>query len=133
MDKYCQFLKDIARHPSVEAHRPRILLITPPPINEHQIVVANIAKGVNSLNRLAGTTKKYAEACKQTAEELGVPAVDVWTAFMTAAGWKEGDPLLGSSDVERSLELEKLLLDGTIYTLSILMCFRCYADWHFRL
>lgn len=38
--------------------------------------------------------------------------LDVWSIFMEKAGWKEGEPLVGSKKIARSEILEKLLNDG---------------------
>jgi len=51
--------------------------------------------------------------------------VDLWTGFLLAAGWKPGDPLLGSVRVPRSDELGKLLPDGLHFSAEgNKLCFR---------
>lgn len=54
----------------------------------------------------------YADACRGIGEELNLPVVDLWGAFMSKAGWKEGEPLTGSIDVARNEVLQNLLRDG---------------------
>lgn len=62
--------------------------------------------------RKASQTKKYADACRQVGNALNVPVADIWTAFMTAAGWVEGQPLPGSRDAPANKKLQALLSDG---------------------
>lgn len=112
LQRYCQILKLLCLSPSVVAHDPTVLLVTPPPVNEYQMNIQDALKGYTIPRRTAANTKMYADACRQVGKELNVPVVDLWQAFMTRAGWKEGDPLTGSRHVERSKVLETFLLDG---------------------
>lgn len=93
----------IVRHPLVSSHTARLILITPPPFDEHQS-----GDGI----RTAEHTKKYADACRQVGKELGVAVLDLWLVFMTKAGWKPGQPLAGSKAAERNKVLGELLHDG---------------------
>ena len=102
--EYSSNLEAIVRHASVAQHEARAILITPGPVNEHQLA---------NPGRTAANTKKYAEACREVGAKLKVPVVDLWTRFMTAAGWKEGQPLIGSKDVAPSHVMASLLSDGT--------------------
>ena len=43
--------------------------------------------------------------------------LDVWSIFMAEAGWKEGEPLVGSKEIARNEVLEKLLSDGELLIL----------------
>jgi isoamyl acetate esterase len=103
----------------VIAQKPKILLLTPPPVNEYQLTIRDALKGCTMPQRTAANTKKYADACRQVGEELGLPVVDLWRAFMSKAGWEEGEPLIGSGDRERNRILESLLQDGI-----------CHIDHH---
>ncbi len=47
--------------------------------------------------------------------------LDVWSIFMASAGWKEGEPLVGSKKVARNQILEKLLSDGEFLEIAVLM------------
>lgn len=96
----------------MKAQNPRILLITPPPIDEYQLEIADLLKGYKVAQRAASNTRKYADSCREVGKALDVPVVDLWMAFMKAAGWEEGQPLTGSKDVERNETLRKLLSDG---------------------
>ncbi|RJE18371.1 hypothetical protein PHISCL_09291 [Aspergillus sclerotialis] len=105
-------LKTIIHHPATVVQNPRILLITPPPINEYQLEGFDESKGEVHPTRTAKYTKLYAEAVREVGSELKVPVADVWTAFMKAAGWEEGKELPGSRDLPNSDVLQELLTDG---------------------
>jgi isoamyl acetate esterase len=110
LDRYSENLKLLCLHPSVVAHDDvKIILVTPPPVNEYQL---EEVIGFTTLRRTAAHTKKYADACREAAEKLDLPVVDLWQAFMSKAGWKEGEPLTGSRDLERNEVLDNLLRDG---------------------
>ena len=72
----------------------------------------DLVEGRTDPIRSAEHTKKYADACHEVAAEVGVVVLDVWSIFMAKAGWKEGEPLVGSKKVARNEVLEKLLSDG---------------------
>jgi len=38
--------------------------------------------------------------------------VDLWTGFLDAAGWRQGDPLLGSTNVPKNDKMGELMHDG---------------------
>lgn len=99
-------------HPSVTAHCPSIILVTPAPVDEYQMMVRDALKGYTMPQRTAANTKKYADACQGIGEELNLPVVNLWRTFMSKAGWKEGDPLTGSVDEPRNEILQNLLQDG---------------------
>jgi isoamyl acetate esterase len=54
----------------------------------------------------------YSARARQVAEDLGIPYVDLWTGFLEAAGWKEGEPLIGSTTVPKNDRLGRLMPDG---------------------
>lgn len=110
--QYRENLVKIAMHPAVQAHRPQLILITPPPVEERLGLANDQEKGINVVRRTAENTARYAEVVRQVGKELNVPVLDVWTAFMEEAGWKEGEPLPGSSSIEQNPVLVELLHDG---------------------
>ncbi|CAA3008102.1 GDSL esterase lipase At5g45920 [Olea europaea subsp. europaea] len=77
------FLKK--RWPSV-----RILLITPPPIDEDGRLQNPFVENESGLpertNEAAG---RYAKACLAVAAECGIPAVDLWTKMQQIPGWQK--------------------------------------------
>jgi lysophospholipase L1-like esterase len=117
ISQYKQNLETIITHPLVVAHKPRIILIAPPPINEHSIMLAN--PGVE-LARVAATTKTYAEAACELGKKLNVPVVNLWKVFMARTGWTDAwgteEPLPGSMSVAQHDALVELLSDGTALT-----------------
>lgn len=112
-DKYKQNLRGIATHELVKAHGPdlKIILVTPPPINERQLT---------RKNREAKIANEYAAQVRVLARELrdegltNVRCLDLWNIFMKKCGWVVGDPLLGAKDVEEDPEtgLATLMSDG---------------------
>jgi lysophospholipase L1-like esterase len=112
--EYKQNLETIITHPLVVAHKPRIILVAPPPINEHSTMLTN--PGVE-LARVAATTKTYAEATCELGDKLGVPVVNLWKVFMAKTGWTDSwnpdEPLPGSMSVAQHDVLVELLSDGT--------------------
>jgi lysophospholipase L1-like esterase len=131
-------LEKIITHPLVVAHSPRIILVAPPPVNEHPMWVYEQSQGLTSLARTAATTKSYADAAVQVGKKLGVPVVDLWKAFMAKArfdheAWKTGDPIPGSLDMPPNDELVKLMHDG-VFRRSTLHQSQCsqIAGLHFN-
>lgn len=117
LHEYRKNLRDILEHPSVVAQKPRLILLTPPPVNEYQLEEADLVKGNKDPLRSAEHTKEYADACRQVGAEVGVVVLDVWSVFMAKAGWREGEPLIGSKKLARNEVLEKLLVDGEFLVL----------------
>lgn len=94
------------------AHGAQVILITPPPVDERLCLATDKMKSIDVVRRTAEHTARYAEAVRKVARQLEVPVLDVWYAFMKAAGWKEGDPLPGSSSIPQNPVLVRLLHDG---------------------
>lgn len=112
LDDFKQNLRDIVWHKTVTAQKPRLIIITTPPINEYKLEEHYLAAGISDRSRTAANTKKYADACRDIGKELNVTVLDIWSIMMAKAGWKEGEPLVGSKHVERSKILDDLLVDG---------------------
>jgi len=112
INRYIQNLKALLVHSSVKEHEPRLILVTPPPVDEYQLEEAGLECGNPEMQRTAEHTKKYADACRMVGAELGLAVVDLWSIFMAKTGWKHGKPLTGSKSVERSKVLGTLLSDG---------------------
>jgi len=85
LQEYKENLRSLITHETIEAHQPRIILITPGPVDEYQFFARQ---------RTAEHTKLYADACREIGKELGVPVLDLWSVFMAEAGWRKGEPLL---------------------------------------
>jgi isoamyl acetate esterase len=119
--EYKDNLTKIITHPKVTAHNARIILIAPPPINEHLWWPRDQSNGYTSKTRIASTTKIYADAACEVGAALGVPVVNLWKAFMDktmfkADTWKSGDPLPGSLEIAQHEALVELLYDGRLHS-----------------
>ena len=112
LDKYCDYMLAIIKHPALAVHKPEIILITPGPVDEYQLEPTDVANGHGGLQRTAANTQRYARACRDLGNSFDLPVVDLWTLFMNAAGWEEGQPLTGSKEVARNDVLGRLLADG---------------------
>lgn len=112
LDDYKKNLTAIIQHPATKAQNPKIILITPAPINEYQLESFDASKNLPHPSRTASRAKLYAEAVRDLAASLDVPVVDLWTACMASTGWKEGQPLPGSRDLPNDARLQRLLSDG---------------------
>lgn len=125
LPEYKENLKKIITHSLVAAHNPRIILVAPPPVNEHLLWLKDQSSGRTSLARTAATTKTYAEAACDVGLELDVPVVNLWAAFMNKASfdpgtWRVGDLLPGSQDVRQNDQLVELMYDGRLHVLVLL-------------
>ena len=97
------------------AHSPRLILITPPPVNEYQLEEAGRTKGYvegQPTDHTAQNTRAYAIACKEVGQKLGVTVLDLWSVMMSKVRWNEGDKLIGSKEVPNNEGLESMLSDG---------------------
>ncbi|KAF9691721.1 hypothetical protein EKO04_010354 [Ascochyta lentis] len=117
LDEYKANLEKIVTHPQIVAHSPRIILIAPPPINEHLWWPRDQESGYSSVSRTAATTKEYADAVVELGTKLDLPVVNLWKAFMAKAsfqiaGWEVGDLLPGSLDAAQNDALVELMYDG---------------------
>ncbi|KAF3938152.1 hypothetical protein ABW19_dt0200406 [Dactylella cylindrospora] len=97
-------IRAFVNHKNLVAHGAKAIIVAPPPYDEH--------KARESRKRNAATTKKYAEAAAEIAAETKTPLVDLWNIYMSYAGWKVGEPLLGDINVPKSDKLDELLSDG---------------------
>ena len=114
LDQFCHNLEEILQHSAIRAHKPRLVLITPPPVNEYQLDEVNVEKGYVEADRRAETTRRYASRCRELGVQLGVAVLDLWSTMMAKAGWKDGEKLAGSKDAPRNTELDKMLVDGEL-------------------
>lgn len=119
MEEYKANLEKIITHPQIVAHNPRIILIAPPPINEHLWWPRDQESGYSSVSRTAATTKVYAEAVVELGARLNLPVVNLWKAFMAKSGfqidaWKIGDLLPGSLETAQNDTLVELMYDGKL-------------------
>ncbi|XP_002197827.5 isoamyl acetate-hydrolyzing esterase 1 homolog [Taeniopygia guttata] len=79
LEEYAANLRSMVQYlKSVDITADRIILITPPPLQESAWEKACLAKG-DKLNRCNATTGQYAQACVQVARECGTDVLDLWT------------------------------------------------------
>ena len=112
LDEYKKNLTKILTHPAVRAHKPRLILITPPPVEERRLEMKVQSQGYPKLNRTNDCTKTYSDAAREVGRELGVAVCDIWNAFVTRAGWKTGEPLPGGMGLPENEALKEFLHDG---------------------
>lgn len=113
LDEYKKNLVKILTHPAVQAHKPRLILIIPPPVEERRLEMRVKSQGYPKLNRFNDCTKIYSEAAHEVGKELGVAVCDLWSAFVARAGWNTGEPLPGQMGLPENEALKELLHDGT--------------------
>ncbi|KAI1608800.1 SGNH hydrolase-type esterase domain-containing protein [Exophiala viscosa] len=109
LERYKEYLTKIATLDRLNLHGTKIIMITPAPVDEWQF---------SRLERTATTTRQYVTACREVAQTLNLPVIDLWTIFMSKAGWtpNSNHPLIGSRDAPRSKVLGELLSDGLHFT-----------------
>ncbi|XP_054034768.1 isoamyl acetate-hydrolyzing esterase 1 homolog [Dryobates pubescens] len=79
LEEYAANLKSMVQYlSSVGITQDRVLLITPPPLQEAAWEQACLAKG-ERLNRSNASAGQYAQACVQAARACGTDVLDLWT------------------------------------------------------
>jgi len=116
LDQYKKNLVRIITHPAIQAHKTRVILVTPPPVEERRLDHRVKSQGYTKLNRSNERTKQYADASREVAGDMDVGCLDLWTALMSKAGWKPGDPLYGSRDLPENSAIRSLIHDGLHFT-----------------
>ncbi|OLN93948.1 Isoamyl acetate-hydrolyzing esterase 1-like protein [Colletotrichum chlorophyti] len=118
LKEYKENLIKIVTHPNVTAHQAKILLVTPPPIDEIRITKLDLAWGHPQATRTSKISAEYTQAARDVAAEVpGVTLIDLWQALMDHAvsntpGFKVGGPLLGTPELGEQGGLADLLPDG---------------------
>ncbi|PBP17839.1 ubiquitin carboxyl-terminal hydrolase 19 [Diplocarpon rosae] len=120
LEKYRANLEGILTHPSIIAHDPTILLVTPPPINEVHLQEQDFAKGQAAVSRHQAVTAKYADVVRHIAEDATnkkVVLVDLWAALMKEAArftpnYVDDGTIIGSLEKGDNQGLRALLNDG---------------------
>lgn len=80
-------LKAIISHPLIQAHSPKIILVTPGPVDEATSRIMNVEWANSDEPRRVSWTREYRDAVKKVGEEEGLGVVDIWSAFMGACGY----------------------------------------------
>ncbi|KAI1376678.1 SGNH hydrolase [Hypoxylon crocopeplum] len=117
IDRYKENLIKIITHDHIKAHNPKILLVTPPPIDEIRITALDLGWGHPQATRQAAVSAAYSETARKVAAEIpGVVLIDLQKALMDKAISLTTDldvsgPSLGYPGGKRGA-LEQLLPDG---------------------
>ncbi|KAK1660048.1 SGNH hydrolase-type esterase domain-containing protein [Colletotrichum godetiae] len=117
LEQYKQNLRDILTHPTIRAHNPKILLVSPPPLDEIRMLERDLEKGHGQASRSAAVSKTYSDAALSIAAEVpGVVPIDLHEAVMRRAesmtiGSSRSSLPLGHPGGERG-GLEVLIPDG---------------------
>ncbi|KAF7547782.1 hypothetical protein G7Z17_g7483 [Cylindrodendrum hubeiense] len=119
LETYKDNLTKIVNHPRITAHKPKILLVTPPPLDQIKVTGLNMAAGHSQAVRTSAISASYSEAARQVARENpGVVSIDLWKAIMDKAiemapgDYQAGGPWLGSPENGKQGGLDVLLPDG---------------------
>ncbi|KAJ2988982.1 hypothetical protein NUW58_g3698 [Xylaria curta] len=106
----------VITHEHIKAHNPKILLVTPPPLDEIRSFAIDLEKGHKERVRTAAISAQYSETVRQVAAEQGVMLIDLQKAVMEKAismtpDYDPSGPPLGYPEGKRGA-LERLLPDG---------------------
>ncbi len=109
----------------MEAQNPRLILITPPPVDEY------LFEKAKENDRRAEHTRTYADVVQELGLTYSFPVVDLWKLFMNKAGWSGEEPLIGSKSTAKNDVLPELLSDGMYERSFLLTCNRVqkYNDY----
>ncbi|KAI1457268.1 SGNH hydrolase [Annulohypoxylon moriforme] len=117
IDQYKKNLIKILNHDHIKAHNPKILLVTPPPIDEIRITELDLAAGHAQAVRQAAVSASFSETARKVAAEIpGVVLIDLQKAILEkavslTADFDASGPPLGYPKGKRGA-LEQLLPDG---------------------
>ncbi|XP_022978753.1 GDSL esterase/lipase At5g45920 [Cucurbita maxima] len=90
LDEYKQNLISIVSFLKKQWPATRILLITPPPIDEEgRLQNPYIVNPLNEPERTNNAAGDYAKACIAVAAECGVSVIDIWTKMQQLPGWEK--------------------------------------------
>lgn len=119
IETYKENLGKIINHPHIRAHNPKILLVTPPPVDEIKLQEVDVAYGHPAAIRSSAISTSYSEKAREVARENpGVILIDLWQAIMGEAismspeDYQPGGPWPGSPENGKQAGLDKLLPDG---------------------
>ncbi|KAM7215706.1 SGNH hydrolase-type esterase domain containing protein [Rhypophila decipiens] len=120
LPKFKENLRNIITHPNIASHKPKIFLVTPPPLDEIRMKVVDLANGYSDVSRLSKTSAAYSQAVRDLAAEYdNVTLIDLCKAIMDVAiaktpGYEPtpGRPVLGDPEGGERGYLEQLLPDG---------------------
>lgn len=117
LEEYEENLRKIIHHPTVQAHQDvKIVLITPPPLDErktHELDISRYPALGDRLLRTSVDTARYAQAVRDLGRSEKLPVLDIWTVMMQRANASPTEqPLPGSLAAPVNETLQRLLPDG---------------------
>ncbi|XP_050871133.1 GDSL esterase/lipase At5g62930 [Lathyrus oleraceus] len=87
--EYKQNLKKIVKYLKSSSPTMLIVLITPPPVCEEGRTLYRDNASDKLSERTNEVTGEYAKACVETAKEIGVPSIDLWSKMQETDGWNK--------------------------------------------
>ncbi|CZT15445.1 related to GDSL Lipase/Acylhydrolase family protein [Ramularia collo-cygni] len=118
LSEYRENLKAIITHPRILEHDgARLILITPPPVDERMCLESSKAEDPDFpdvFTRPAATTAQYASVVRQLGQEYNLPVVDIWSTLILRAGGMTGGVGLpiGSSELAPNPTFQSFFRDG---------------------
>lgn len=117
LEQYAENLRKIVSYCIRTQPDARIILVTPPPVEEsiQEEVDRAAYADMKGLRRTATANAAYAVAVRELASELRLPCLDIWTVMITKAGYdphKSTVDLPGSKSLGRNETLARLQRDG---------------------
>ena len=111
-------LMAITTHACIRAHEGvRTILVTPPPVDERMLEIADQEKyGQPMIRRKAQTTHDYAKVVSYLGKELNVPVLDLWSAMISRSGLNDQQSIPGAKNAPVSNGLQSLFRDGLHFT-----------------
>ena len=119
LEEYGDNLSAIITHPHIQAHNPKIILVTPPPLDEIKEAEGDKNEGFPEPIRRAAVTMQYAQKARDVAaKHENVILIDLWQALMDRAiemvpgDYGKGGPLPGTPENGKRAGFDVLLPDG---------------------
>lgn len=119
LKQYGENLCKIITHPRIQAHKPKILLVTPPPLDEIKTTQDDVSEGHPCSIRRAAVSAEYSQKARDVAAEYPeVTLIDLYQKIMDKAiemvpgDYEEGGPLPGTPENGKRAGLSELLPDG---------------------
>ena len=118
IDEYKANLVKIVNHPHIQAHKPTICIVTPPPLDEIKVTREDKKNGHSEAIRRAAVSAAYSEKAREVARENDLILIDLWKAIMDAGiakapgDYTPGGPWLGTPENGKQGGLDELLPDG---------------------
>lgn len=119
IEDYEKNLEYIINHPHIKQHNPKILLVTPPPVDEIRSGELDKADGFDASIRETNVSATYSQCVRDiSARYPDIILVDLWKGIMDKAieltpnDYTPGGPWLGSLENGNRGGLKSLIPDG---------------------